>query len=463
MQTSIRSLSLFTSTGCSAPYDDEDYAAEPISLSIFRELRKFSWKCLRSPREYQVLRDLLHANFDIFEILALESGSPVDSDDALMEDHHSLDLVLPHKPEYSSPCFPPLKSLSLSEFSFTVTNKWATPSIDFSQLHSLTLHNCTDTSIFLRGIVVSGQHIALKHLDLKFQDRLYPGWGTSSLVNFLQSFEGLEIFHIMIDPTLPTETYWDAMVNHQCTLKRVLYHERRTDTEDYIYHRRLMFRDAALKWGRKSRAYPWLMIPEWGLNADSTPTEFEFTGTRLHAVFAGKTLDCLALCDSPTVLRIVLEPYASYLTLKLLHVRRTAVELPRDLLESIEKWIKLGINEDNAYYRRSFSQEMEYNMCMGLFDLAQWAFGPNGISQLQVLAFGDFSYDGRFPKKSILFCRQILQPSKTTWRLAKKDETAIFEGIDRPMDFLGACPRDVTVLNRNTMTNESERWPGWST
>ncbi len=267
----------------------------------------------------------------------------------------------------------------------------------------------------------------------------------------------------MIDPSLPTETYWDAMASHQCTLKRVLYHERGTDANDYIYHRRLMFRDAALKWERKSRAYPWLMLPEWGLDADSTPIEFESTGAPLHAIFAATTLDCLALCDSPAVLRIVLEPYASQLTLKLLHVRRAAVELPHDLLYNIEKWVERGINEDNAHSRRSFSREREYNMCIGLFGLAQWAFGPDGISQLQVLAFGDFSYDGRFPKQSILFCRQLLQPSKTTWRLAKKDETAIFDGIDHPMGFLGACPKDVTVLNRETMTNESERWPGWST
>ena len=380
-----------------------------------------------------------------------------------MEGHHSLDLVLPHKPGYSSPCFPPLKILSLSEFSFTVTNKWAAPAIDFSQLHSLTLHNCTDTSIFLYGVVASGQHIVLKHLDLKFQDRIYTGWGSSSLVSFLQSFEGLETFYLMIDPTSPTETYWDAMASHRCTLERVLYHERCTDAEDYIYSQKLMFRDAALKWGRRNRSYPWLMLPEWGLDANSTPTEFESTGAPLHAIFAATTLDCLALCDSPAVLRIILEPYASQLTLKLLHVRRTAVELPHDLLDSIEKWVQLVINEDKAYFRRSFSREREYSMCMGLFDLAQWAFGPGGIPKLQVLAFGDFSYDGRFPKQSILFCRQLLQPSKTTWRLAKKDETAIFNGIDRPMDFLGACPKDVTVLNRDIYANESQQWPGWST
>ena len=183
----------------------------------------------------------------------------------------------------------------------------------------------------------------------------------------------------------------------------------------------------------------------------------------MHRILTATTLDCLALCDSPSVLRTVLEPYVSQLTFKLLHVRRTAKELRYNLLECVKEWIELGIEEENSYFMESFSEEEEYNMCMGLFDLVHWAFGPDGLPDLQVLAFGDFSHDGRFPNQEILFCRQVLQPSKTAWRLATKNEAAIFDGIDRSMDFLGACPKDVTMLNRYIITNEREQWPGWST
>lgn len=41
----------------------------------------------------------------------------------------------------------------------------------------------------------------------------------------------------------------------------------------------------------------------------------------------------------------------------------------------------------------------------GLLQFANWAFGPNSLSALQVLAFGDFSYDGRFYNYNNLFCR----------------------------------------------------------
>ena len=184
MQANIRSISLITSTECSSTREKEKYYVEPIALTRFKQVRKFSWKCLRSPREYQILRDVLHANFNLLEELSLENGRPLTEYDAWNEGKHSLDSVLPHIQDYPRRCFPPLRNLSLSEFSFSVTNEMMTLVIDFSHLRSLTLHNCTDTPVFLRGVTASGQHVALQHLELKFQDRIDQGWGTSSLVNF---------------------------------------------------------------------------------------------------------------------------------------------------------------------------------------------------------------------------------------------------------------------------------------
>lgn len=443
-QASIRSLSLITSVECSNPKKDN---AEPILLTRFDRIRKFSWKRLQSPREYQTLRGFLCTNSKILDDFTVESGRPEPKYGPATRGRDSIKFVLPCTPDNSSQCFPPLRSLSVSGFSFNATDEMKTPMIDFSRLRSLALQNCTDTPLLFRNVLESGQHIALKHLDLKFEDRIYQGWNTSILLSFLQAFEGLEDLYLMIDPVLPTEVYWDSTTRHHWTLKRFLYHERGTDIGRYSHNLELKIRysDAALKWGNKNRAYPWLMYPWGGIDADSSPAEFESAVTPLHSILAATTLDCLALCDSPAVLRKVLESYVSQLTFTLLHVRRTARELPYDLLETIEKWIRLGSHGENPYYLSSFSVTREYNLCMGLFDLLNWAFGPGGPPRLQVLAFGDFSHDGRFPKQSILFCRQPLPSSKITWRLAKRDETAIFDGIDRPWEFLGACPRDATM------------------
>lgn len=48
-------------------------------------------------------------------------------------------------------------------------------------------------------------------------------------------------------------------------------------------------------------------------------------------------------------------------------------------------------------------------------DFAEWAFGPTGILSLRVLAFGDFSYDGRFARHNLLLCRKE-QPARTVAR-----------------------------------------------
>lgn len=396
----------------------------------------------------------------------MESGRHEPKYGSAINGRHPINFALPRTPDNSGRCFPPLKLLSVSGFSFIATNEMATPVIDFSRLRSLTLQNCTDTPLLFCNVLESGQHIALKHLDLKFRDRIYQGWNTSILLSFLQAFEGLEDLYLMIDPVLPTELYWDSTTRHHWTLKRFLYQERITDIKTYFFNTpppEISYRDAALKWGNKSRAYPWLMCPRGGANADSSPAEFESAGTPLHRILAATTLDCLALCDSPAVLRKVLEPYVSQLTFTLLHVRRTAKELPYDLLERIEKWVQRGIHDEDPHYLDAFPYELEYSLCMGLFDLLNWAFGPRGPPRLQVLAYGDFSHDGRFPQQSILFCRQPLPSSKITWRLAKRDETAMFDGIDRPWEFLGACPRDATMPQVYYYPdNKPLEWPGRS-
>ncbi|KAL4909753.1 hypothetical protein BDW74DRAFT_173248 [Aspergillus multicolor] len=70
-------------------------------------------------------------------------------------------------------------------------------------------------------------------------------------------------------------------------------------------------------------------------------------------------------------------------------------------------------------------------------NFAKWAFSAEGLPNLQVLAYGDFSYAGRYDKFNLLLCRcnsgegyQPLTPSQvTTW-----------EFVQGNMDMLAACP-----------------------
>ena len=40
-----------------------------------------------------------------------------------------------------------------------------------------------------------------------------------------------------------------------------------------------------------------------------------------------------------------------------------------------------------------------------LLEFAQWAFGSDGLPNLQIIAYGDFSHNGRYTKHTELFCR----------------------------------------------------------
>ena len=70
-------------------------------------------------------------------------------------------------------------------------------------------------------------------------------------------------------------------------------------------------------------------------------------------------------------------------------------------------------------------------------DFAQWAFSADGLPNLQVLAWGDFSYGGRYSKFNLLLCRsddgyQPLTPFNTvSWGVFQDN-----------LDMMAACPLD---------------------
>lgn len=82
-------------------------------------------------------------------------------------------------------------------------------------------------------------------------------------------------------------------------------------------------------------------------------------------------------------------------------------------------------------------------------DFAQWVFGPTGIRSLRLLAFGDFSYNGRFPVSTWLLCRRDLPVDAESsnrylrFRTIKADgDTELWELYEREKYVLTACPTD---------------------
>lgn len=81
---------------------------------------------------------------------------------------------------------------------------------------------------------------------------------------------------------------------------------------------------------------------------------------------------------------------------------------------------------------------------LDIYEFAEWAFSAEGLPDLTVLAWGDFSHEGHFSEHNNIFCR-----SKTGYRRLKASEISLWDLINDNMDMLAACPyTDTNVLSR---------------
>jgi hypothetical protein len=92
-----------------------------------------------------------------------------------------------------------------------------------------------------------------------------------------------------------------------------------------------------------------------------------------------------------------------------------------------------------------------------LFSFANWAFGPEGFLGLDIVAFGDFSYQGRFSRNTLLLCRNkpssspanpdtTQQGTALTFRNMRKNDRELWDLLKRNAGFLEACPTQ-SILN----------------
>jgi hypothetical protein len=88
--------------------------------------------------------------------------------------------------------------------------------------------------------------------------------------------------------------------------------------------------------------------------------------------------------------------------------------------------------------------------------LAQWAFGPQGFTSLRLIAYGDFSYDGRYALTNLFLARNVGQLRYKVYSqndlmgynmddLGSNDERCLSKLIERHFEMLSACPVDPLI------------------
>ena len=452
-QTTIESLSLITA-GIHEWYLGA-LAVEPVVLSNFPQLRKFSWKRLHTTEELDSLRDLFASNYRILEDLELDfiSWSDVVIDGVgqpgsiLDPDLPSFtDRIMPHYSTGKIKTLRSLKRLALSAFEFEDTTRGITQAFNIPNLQVLKLHNCAGILTFLLTIVSAGLIMRLKSLELIIADVAveHDGILESPLINFLQSFEGLEEIYLMLRaesfrPKHWPSYYWNAILHHKSSLKRLIYHERRPIPT--------VLTGTGNEWVDNGLwRFPRLRVPDY----DGDFTE-SFNNHIYNTAVAEMQLQCLGIADPDYFAgNIMTTPLAAEKSLKLLHVRRTGTDpyIQRDFFRvtCFEDQIRaLSSHNPDAWSRNDY-ENMMADSRNKVFQFARLVFLSPKFDNLEVLAFGDFSHENRYQDCSLLLCRTFTPNPEVRFRLMSTDDIASYKrsGVLN-VDFLTACPRNSLV------------------
>ncbi|KAJ9608569.1 hypothetical protein H2204_015683, partial [Knufia peltigerae] len=75
---------------------------------------------------------------------------------------------------------------------------------------------------------------------------------------------------------------------------------------------------------------------------------------------------------------------------------------------------------------------------------ADWVFGPNGFSELLVLAYGDFAFPDIHEDKNVLYCRNNVAQGEegvqpTHFKILEPADEPLWDWVQGNMDALSAC------------------------
>ncbi|KAI9704018.1 MAG: hypothetical protein M1820_005639 [Bogoriella megaspora] len=357
-------------------------------LDGLTQLRQISWLANSFAELYTLGRLLLQNTVHLQEI-KIDCGLPYDDEDfseinTNLFATNVLDIEAGTRPEL----FRALRKLTLFGVSLKNGVEDIIPAFRIPNLQFLKLQDCVGTNEMLDCLADSSGSMCLTSFELDFTGYFEDQFDMTPLMRFLRSFQGLEDLFVLFPPawTLGRE-YWSSISNNHSSLRRIVHHE------SGVYCR-----------------------------GDGNESD------GLFEILSGlETIRCLGVCSQPSSLSTLLARIEPRPRLKLLHIR------PR------------GWTNSSVMDILTWRHEYEFSKCLpSVKDFANWAFNSNGLPDLQVLAYGDFSFGGRQP--NILLCRssnEVAMPSSdVVFRQLGKADEGLWELVQDNVDFLEACPED---------------------
>lgn len=424
-QQNLESIRLVTDGKCQWNEEGDLY----LALSAFPHLKHLSWVGLSSRNDLKALANALeHISYRLEELeIDLTYHRDLVTDFFPENGHEDTEFALKIlKLPTRRLRFPVLTRLALAAVSVLPGDVMAGQRtlrhihdvFDFGSLQSLRLQDCHGWEELIILLTGRAEPLELRSLEIQWSLFNDPDETYESILAFLERVPRLQ--ELFICSTAPGDSLelWQALSRHCPSLRRFVHHQRtiNQDREHALYQTECDVQDLGF-----------------------TSSELAEAGNHLGQL----NLISLGLCCIPRLLEQgLVANFASKMSLQVLHMRQSG----GDLRTKYPSWARsAGVELPEARPPR---------LETSFFDFAQWVFGPSGIRSLRLLAYGDFSYEGRFAHTTLLLCRQDAprdtqdsddQDARRFPRfreVRKGEDRQLWELFERERHVLAACPCD---------------------
>ncbi|KAF2121048.1 hypothetical protein BDV96DRAFT_595428 [Lophiotrema nucula] len=273
--------------------------------------------------------------------------------------------------------------------------------------------------------------ILARENDHDLSVKSYDSEAVPCVAQFLRCFHGLERLALMTRRVDNPCVIFDGLLSHKDTLEAFVFHTRRFDTEPDSPGLFTTVDDSDFSLGRRFD-----LLARCASNRS------------LHPLCTLGRLDFLGVCCYVILLRFFLEPIRTTTNMRILHIRRSGSDRTYEgSIGNQPPAVHYHAASEHESDEASESEEDEdviyWTLERDVNEFVEWAFGPEGIPSLRIIACGDFSYDGRYEDSRILLCRSETQGEDgMCYRHVQDEDHALNDLVERYSDMLEACPTE---------------------
>ncbi|KAL2068470.1 hypothetical protein VTL71DRAFT_16568 [Oculimacula yallundae] len=469
-QRNLEALYL-TTDPCCIPSDDPI-----IDLTSFTNLKSLTWRGICNPVYFEALAPFFQSEACAGKLETLELDFVSWKDAERNWRHHDTkytkfkgNFFSEHILGQGKCVLESLRNLSLTDVSFGSAVKQLIKSLNIKKLSRLKLVTCPfSLDLFDEVTEVYGGLSSIKALELVIDRGTRYSKGeedpdrdddqyADTLPTMIRFCESLEDLFIVITELDDYETMYNTLEDLRKSLKRILYCEYM----EGFTGAKFWPRGRKSSWGvvRQSNNQESLYMPLFSLIEEYSEDEHEeivkvSQCPLFHIRERGHVLDhdMHTMCHVDTMtplpeLKSLFRPLEYNVDGSIVPLTTWRMQTWLEDDEIMDKRPSFhGICPTTNTNQRSryVARRDPFTVASSRFlDYATELFSPRGQPGLKVLAYGDFSMDGRWADQNVFLVRdEGLKDAggKYNFRLINDQDIAAWDLIDENMDFLGSCP-----------------------